>query len=72
MWAKRKVSNFELIQLALSDPKQVAKILLGRTSKIDSENDIESEDLSGNMLLIYFSVTREDKQVTSVFQCCCV
>ena len=45
-WTKRQVANFELIQFALSDPKQIAKILLGRSTKIDSENDIEAEDLS--------------------------
>ena len=65
-WAKRQVSNYELIQLALSNPRQIAKILLGRTTKIDSENDIEAEDLSEHASDI-FSITRHGKQVTSVF-----
>ena len=65
-WAKRQFSNYELIQLALSDPKQIANILLGRATKIDSENDIEAEDLSEYAANI-FSVTRNGKQVTSVF-----
>lgn len=65
-WAKRQVSNYELIQLALSDPRQIAKILLGRAKKIDSENDVEAEDSSEYASEI-FSVTRQGKQVTSVF-----
>lgn len=66
LWAKRKVSNFELIQLALSNQNQVKKILLGQSPKIDSENDIQAEDsveYTENLLLI----NREDKQVTCVF-----
>ena len=65
-WAKRQVSNYELIQLALSDPRQIAKILLGRAKKIDSENDVQADDLSEYASDI-FSVTRQGKQVTSVF-----
>lgn len=66
LWAKRKVSNYELIQLALSNQNQVKKILLGQSPKIDSENDIQAEDsaeYTKNLLLI----NREDKQVTCVF-----
>ena len=65
-WAKRKVSNFELIRLGLSNQDQVKKILLGESPKIDSENDIQAEgfaEYTENLLLI----NKEDKQVTCVF-----
>jgi Mg-chelatase subunit ChlD len=65
-WAKRRESNYELVKLALSDPEQVAKILLSQSKLINSEGDVKTDDFSKFAENI-FSVTRKGKEVTSVF-----
>jgi Mg-chelatase subunit ChlD len=65
-WAKRKESSFELVKLALSDPKQVEKVLMGQSNLINSEEDIKAEDFLEFAENI-FSVSRKGKEVTSVF-----
>lgn len=64
--AKKKVAEYEFVQLVFSNPEQIRKILAGEQEPINSEDDIEAEEIKDIGKNI-FSVKQVDKEVDTVF-----